>query len=96
MIFGRFLKGTTDHDGDGRMGGSKKGKTMTKPKAKAKAPARKAEPKPAISKAATEHPAEYEAGRRAARSAVPKDQAPVFYTKDAEKAWNEGHDSFNG
>lgn len=26
----RFSKGTTDHDGDGRMGGSRKGRTMAK------------------------------------------------------------------
>ena len=92
MIFDRFRKGTTDHDGDGRMGGSRKGKTMTTKKKTAP----KAAPKPAakpVSKAATEHPAEFEAGRRAARSAVPKDQAPVFWSKGTEKAWHEGHDS---
>lgn len=29
---GRFLKGTLDHDGDGRMGGSRKGNNMAKKK----------------------------------------------------------------
>lgn len=36
----RFRKGTTDHDGDGRMGGSRKENDMTK------APAKKAAAKP--------------------------------------------------
>lgn len=39
----------------------------------------------------TEYPNEYDAGKRAARSGIPKDQAPVFYGKDAEKAWLEGY-----
>lgn len=39
-----------------------------------------------------EYPREYAAGQRAARSSIAKGQAPVFYSKDAEKAWHEGYD----
>lgn len=40
----------------------------------------------------TEYAREFEAGRRARRSNIPKEQAPVFSSKDAEKAWHEGWD----
>jgi hypothetical protein len=46
----RFRKGTTDHDNDGRMGGSMKGSTM------AKAPAKKAPAKRATARKATKAP----------------------------------------
>lgn len=42
----RFRKGTTDHDGDGRMGGSMKGKTMARKDTTKSEPQRKADPKP--------------------------------------------------
>lgn len=53
---GRFSKGTLDHDGDGRMGGSMKGNDM------AKAPAKKAE-KPANTESGMEPGADTDALR---------------------------------
>lgn len=87
----RFLKGTTDHDGDGRMGGSLKETTMTTKKAATKNPMRK--PKDtAPSENAQAHPFAYENGRQAAVSGISREQAP-YADGDELKAWQEGYDS---
>lgn len=50
----RFRKGTTDHDGDGRMGGSNKENTMAKAPAKRTTRTKAAEDKAALEAAKTD------------------------------------------
>lgn len=104
---GRFSKGTLDHDGDGRMGGSRKANDMTdKGKAahatndakadQVRATQAKAETKPKATgknaKLMEEYPAEFEAGRRAGSAGIPEDQAPHAEGKQLD-AWKAGRDS---
>lgn len=65
-------------------------------KAPAKAkPASKATPREKRSYAA-DYPRDYANGQHAARSGIPKEQAPAFFHGDQGKAWLEGYESRNG
>lgn len=58
--------------------------------------AKKAPVKKAAKSFAADYPRDYENGRRAARSGIPKEQAPAFFNGDQGKAWLEGYESRNG
>ena len=100
----RFRKGTTDHDGDGKMGGSLKETVMVEAPKKApkKVPAKK---KAAAAKSPTPKPAErapkerdareqlaFDTGRRARKSAIARDQAPHGKADNLLKHWQAGWD----
>lgn len=90
----RFRKGTTDHDGDGRMGGSMKENDMpTKSKAAKAAP----KPKKTAAKEPAAHKARdasmqklFERGRHANKSGIRREDSP--YTGAERDAWQDGWD----
>lgn len=75
----RFSKGTTDHDGDGRMGGSRKENVMSKKKTKVEEPVR--EP---------EHQVAYLRGRKARVGGIRREDTP--YLDGEADAWRDGWD----
>lgn len=102
----RFRKGTTDHDGDGKMGGSlKESTTMAKTTPAKKAPARKAAPKKApATKAGTQatarkaperdaaEQAAFDQGKRARSVAIPRDSDPHGKNSPLQEHWLAGWD----
>lgn len=101
----RFLKGTTDHDGDGKMGGSLKETKMAQApkKTPAKKPAaKKAAPagKPATTKAEAERDAAeldaYQRGQHSRRVSIGRDQSPFGKGDKLRPHWEAGWDQEDG
>lgn len=93
----RFRKGTTDHDGDGKMGGSMK-ETKVAPKKKvpakpkAKPAANPSTPTKAVAQCDADELAAYEQGRFARQNAIGRRDSPHAHGARLRKHWEAGWD----
>lgn len=89
----RFRKGTLDHDGDGKPGGSKPGKENDMSKKKAAKPATTASNKSAPKSDKARDPEDqviYLRGRHASRAGIRREDSP--YLGHERDVWLEGYD----
>ena len=82
----RFLQGTTDHDGDGHMGGSRKESTMTEKGNAKQADTAKAD-------ATRNDRVLFEQGRTAATGGISEEDAPYDKSDPAHRVWLKGYKS---